>query len=86
MWEPDEVPSESQWMELKNILSEHPAKWMLWEAAPADETLRRLRALGVESVVVNPCGNRPSTGDFLTVMSEIARALERAFQQEPGKP
>jgi len=86
MWEPDEVPSESQWMELKNILSEHPAKWMLWEAAPADETLRRLRALGVESVVVNPCGNRPSTGDFLTVMSENARALERAFQQEPGKP
>jgi zinc transport system substrate-binding protein len=86
MWEPDEVPSESQWSELEGILKDHPAKWMLWEGAPAEKSVERLRALGVESVVFNPCGNRPSVGDFLTVMSENARHLNRIFRQSSAEP
>jgi zinc transport system substrate-binding protein len=79
MWEPEEIPSESQWTELKGILKEHPAKWMIWEGEPAEKTVEQLRALGVESVVFNPCANRPSTGDFLTVMADNARSLHRIF-------
>ena len=80
MWEPDELPSEAQWSELEGILSEHPAKWMIWEGEPAQESSTRLRALGVGSVVVNPCGNRPETGDFLSVMSDNVASLQRAFR------
>jgi zinc transport system substrate-binding protein len=29
MWEPEEVPSESQWSELEGIPKDHPAKWMI---------------------------------------------------------
>ncbi len=79
MWEPEEMPSESQWTELKGILSEHPAKWMIWEDEPAEKTVERLRALGVQSFVFNPCANRPSAGDFLTVMAGNARSLNRIF-------
>jgi zinc transport system substrate-binding protein len=86
MWEPEEVPSEGQWSELEGILRDHPAKWMLWEGEPAEETIERLRALGVESIVVNPCGNRPSKGDFLTVMTENASSLQRIFGQVSGDP
>ena len=82
MWEPDEVPSEAQWVELEEMLKEHPARWMIWEGQPAEKAVGRLRALGVESVVFGPCPNRPSTGDFLTVMTDNARGLDRAFSQD----
>jgi len=86
MWEPDAVPSEGQWNELERILREHPAKWMIWEGEPAEETVERLRALGVESVVFSPCANRPSAGDFLTVMAESAGSLPLIFGQVSGDP
>jgi zinc transport system substrate-binding protein len=86
MWESDEVPSESQWSELEEILADHRAKWMIWEGEPAQESIERLRALGVESVVVNPSANRLSAGDFLTVMLENAGSLDRIFRQSSGEP
>jgi len=82
MWEPDEVPTESQWNQLEGILRDHPAKWMIWEGKPADTTVERLRALGVESVVFTPCANRPPEGDFVTVMTENGRSLQRSFGQD----
>ena len=84
MWEPDEVPSEGQWSELTRILGEHSAKWMLWESEPAQKTVERLRELGVQSAIFNPCANRPSKGDFLTVMTENAGNLRRIFGQVPS--
>ena len=86
MWEPDEVPSESLWNELEGILRDHPAKWMIWEGEPAQESIERLRALGVESVVVNPCANRPAGGDFMTVITENTRSLRLIFGQVSGDP
>jgi zinc transport system substrate-binding protein len=83
-WEPDEVPSEAQWAELGEILSEHPAAWMIWEDEPAQQSIDRLRALGLDSVVVNPCGNRPSTGDFLAVMKKNAESLQLIAGQLSG--
>jgi zinc transport system substrate-binding protein len=75
-WEPDEAPSETQWRELQEILAEHPARWMIWEGAPQPEVVQRLSELGLESVVYDPCANRPSAGDLLTVMGRNAAALE----------
>lgn len=80
MWEPDELPSESQWSELATILAGHPAKWMLWEGEPAEESVARLRALGVESIVFSPCANRPAPDDFLSVMERNLAGLERVFE------
>jgi zinc transport system substrate-binding protein len=86
MWEPDEVPSKRQWNEFEGILRDHPATWMIWEDEPEQETIERLRSLGVESVVVNPGGNRPSAGDFLSVMTGNARSLHVIFGQVSGDP
>lgn len=80
LWEPETVPNKQQWAELERMLSEHRAKWMLWEGEPARESVERLRTLGVGSVVFNPCGNRPATGDFLSVMRDNAGNLERVFR------
>ena len=74
-FEPDQEPSEKQWTQLKYLLREHNAKWMLWEGEPLLETRVQLAGLGVKSVVFDPCGNRPEKGDFLSVMRENAKRL-----------
>ena len=61
------------------ILSEHPARWMLWEAEPLPDTVGRLRELGVASVVFDPAGNRPGEGDYLSVMQANLDRLEAAL-------
>jgi len=81
LWEPDAAPTPQQWRELEGILSEHPARWMIWEAPPAPETASRLRSLGVESIVFDPCANRPATGDFVRVMGGNAKSLEAAYRK-----
>ena len=67
-WEPEELPTEEQWSQLQKILSVHPAQWMLWEAKPDEETVKKLETLGIKSIVFSPCANRPLDGDFLSVM------------------
>lgn len=86
MWEPGEVPSEKQWAKLEEMLREHPAMWMLWEGEPAEDTVARLRALGVTSVVLNPCPNRTATGDFLRVMRNNVDNLEPIFGHKVSDP
>jgi zinc transport system substrate-binding protein len=75
-WEPDEPPDERAWRALEELLAEHPASWMIWEATPAEATVRRLEALGVRSIVYSPCANAPEQGDFLGVMRSNAAAFE----------
>jgi len=79
-WEPDEIPTNEQMLELNRILKEHPAKWMVWEGIPTKKSVERLQAIGVESLVFDPCGNAPNQRDFLSVMRQNIRNLEPAFQ------
>ena len=79
LWEPDTVPDDAQWRELQVILDGHAAGWMLWEGQPLPEAVKRLEALGVRSLVFDPCGNRPEEGDFLSVMRENAAQLRLAL-------
>ncbi len=78
-WEPDQIPSDKQWGELKAILKQHPAKWMIWEGKPVRESVDGLRVLGVGSLVFDPCGNVPDQGDFMTVMRSNVETLREAF-------
>ncbi len=79
LWEPETVPDDKAMEELKGILTTHAAKWMLWEGDPAKGSVAKLDAIGVKSVVFDPCGNVPDGGDFLSVMKANVEALEKAF-------
>ena len=79
LWEPEVVPDEKAMEVLKALLSKHPAKWMIWEGEPARESVAKLEAIGVKSLVFDPCGNVPDSGDFLSVMTANVDALEKAF-------
>ena len=78
-WEPDEVPDEAMVRELEEILEDHPARFMIWEGEPAEESVERLRALGVQSVVFSPCGSVPDSGDYLSTMRTNITGLKLVF-------
>ena len=74
-WEPDVLPGERDWQQLRIRLDRRPARFMLWEAMPLPATIEGLSELRITSVVVSPCGNRPLSGDFMTVMRGNVDAL-----------
>lgn len=75
-WEPDVEPDGKMWSELAHIQDHAAARWMLWEGGPMESTIAALDERGISSVVVSPCANTPAEGDWLTVMTENADALE----------
>ncbi len=79
-WEPEEFPSAEQWTQLKSIIREHPAKWMIWEGTPNPDSVDQLKSMGVNSLVIDPCANIPDQADFLTVMKQNVENLGIAFQ------
>jgi zinc transport system substrate-binding protein len=81
-WEPREIPTHAQMMELNRILREHPAKWMIWEGKPMKESAERLKAIGLDSLVFDPCSNTPDQGDFLSVMLQNFDNLKLAFKKD----
>jgi zinc transport system substrate-binding protein len=78
-WEPDEKPDDGEWLELRRLLRDHPARWMFWEGEPMAETVERLLSMGVGSIVFDPCGNVPEKGDFLATMRRNVENLKKAF-------
>ncbi|MDF1814760.1 MAG: metal ABC transporter substrate-binding protein [Verrucomicrobiales bacterium] len=75
LWEPETVPDDKAINQLKEKLKEHPAKWMIWEGEPAQESVELLSGMGIKSVVVAPCGNRPEEGDWLSTMQDNIQNL-----------
>jgi zinc transport system substrate-binding protein len=53
---------------------------MIWEGEPMKESAERLKAIGVGSLVFDPCGNIPDQGDFISVMRRNGENLKAAFQ------
>jgi len=80
LWEPENVPDDKAMADLNAILAGHRARWMIWEGEPAQESIEKLENVGLKSVVFDPCGNVPNSGDFMTVMKANLEALEKAFQ------
>ena len=79
-WEPDEEISYRQWNELQETLQNHPAQWMIWEGEPMQKSVEKLQDSGINSLVFDPCGNRPDKADFLSVMQANIENLRQAYK------
>ncbi|MDF1859010.1 MAG: metal ABC transporter substrate-binding protein [Verrucomicrobiales bacterium] len=75
-WEPGIVPDSKELASFQETLKSHPARWMIWEGTPKEESVAKLTELGVGSIVFDPCGNRPEEGDWLFVMKQNLAALQ----------
>lgn len=78
-WEPDAVPGDAEWQKLRYVTESLPAQWMIWEQQPVPEIAGRLDAMGIGTLVFDPCANRPRQGDFLDVMQQNVRNLSEAY-------
>ena len=79
-WEPDEVPTVSQWNNLSHILEEHQTKHMLWEGDPLEGTVTKLMSKGIDSVTFRPSASSPEEGNFMTVMQKHIAGLELVYR------
>ncbi len=84
-WEPESFPNDQQWQAFEQLLQNHPAKWMLWEAQPDAKTVEKLQSLGVHSIVFNPAANQPDSGDFLSIMQENVQRLKSINTPNPNQ-
>lgn len=75
LWEPDVVPTDEAIAELKKILENHPAQVLIWEGTPDPASVEKLKAIGLASVVFDPCANVCSAGDWLAVMQANVNGL-----------
>lgn len=80
LWEPDVVPNQAQWAQLQSMRNLHNAKWMIWEGEPAADTTSQLQAIEINSIVFDPCANKPNEGNFLSVMQSNLKNLQSVFQ------
>jgi zinc transport system substrate-binding protein len=74
--EPEQVLSQQDWKDIEAMLAQHPSRWMLWEAPPLEATQAGLVARGVTPLVFDPAGQKPTEGDFITVMTANTERLE----------
>ena len=78
-WEPDQAPGDDAMIALSSKMIRHPAEIMFWESKPLMETADLLETWDVDSVVLDPCGNRPTDGDYLVVMQANVANLRAAL-------
>jgi len=77
--EPDDMPNDQQWQQLRLAQERFPADWMLWEQQPLPEIAHQLDSMGIGIAVFDPCANRPASGDFLSVMQDNLANLQHAY-------
>jgi len=75
-WEWDTQLGEQELAKLKTLIEEHQASWMIWESNPTKDSQARIRQLGLEILVVSPCGNRIGDKDWLQMMHSNVLMLE----------
>lgn len=75
-WEPGVEPSPQDWDSFDDALELHPTNWMLWEGEPGAKNREQLESRGVKPIVLRTAVDRPSEGDFLTLMAGSVAEVE----------
>ena len=81
MWEPDDDPGEAQWKYFQELVQEHKAMWMVWEAKPLSSSAEKLHKMNIMNLVFSPCYAVPQQGDFLSIMQQNIENLADVFEK-----
>ena len=76
-WEPDRMPNADEWRAFDRLLEEFPARWVVWEDEPSPDMVAALDQRGVAALVFEPVANKPTDGDYLSIMQENLARLSR---------
>ena len=78
-WSPTEMPSEDQWSSLEELLTEHPAEFMIWPSEPNPEIAKRLQEMNISSVVYDPTGIANPEENLLVKMKAGTKGLAEVY-------
>lgn len=85
--DPEEMISEEQINEIKELLKNHTAKYLIWESMPLPETVEKLQhETGLESIEFSPCEllsteDKQKNIDYLTVMRNNLNNIKKIWNQ-----
>ena len=79
-WEPGQMPTEKQWMNLQKLLVGKSKALLVWEDEPSVEIAQHMESIGLEFVVIRPAAN---TGK-LDWLSEQQANLKRLQKIAPA--
>ena len=82
-WEPDIELDHDMLHEIGHLKKDRDLKWMVWEREPLPESVKQLEERGIRSVVIDPMGGMPESGDFISGMEQNLTALQRALEEQP---
>ena len=80
-WEPNVIPDDRAWAELKLLVGDHRAQLFIWEGTSAKQSIEKLLGIGIHSAVFDPCSNVPETGNYLSAMNRNFEALSARFSK-----
>ncbi len=72
------IISRKNWFSVKD----HPAKWMIWEGEPVRGTVEKLKLIGVDSLVFDPC---LYFGDAIHNFSSVSNVSQNYRTKWPPK-
>ena len=78
-WEPGEMPSEQQWMNLEKRVAGKSDTLFIWESEPSSEIAKRMADMGLASVVVRPAANTGSK-DWLGEQQANLKRLQNSAE------
>jgi zinc transport system substrate-binding protein len=82
-WEPNTPLDHDMLHEIGHLKKEQNIQFVVWEASPLPESVEQLKERGIESVVIDPMGGMPESGDFLVGMQKNLQALKEAVGETP---
>jgi zinc transport system substrate-binding protein len=77
--EPEITIDQKHRKKIKLFVNQSSAKIMIWEDDPSENNRAITASMGLKNISIKPCMNRPSEGDFLTVMRENVSVLAKAY-------
>ena len=78
-WEPGNPLTHEMMHEIEHLKEDHNPGFLIWEKTPQADSAERLREQGIESIVIDPMGGTPTTGDCRECMRKNHEALRTAF-------
>lgn len=70
-WEPEQMPSASQWDVLSNKITDKSNTLFIWEDQPSEEIASKFVELGITTVVIKPAANRTEKNWFAEQQENI---------------
>jgi zinc transport system substrate-binding protein len=86
--DPEEMPSDEIFAQIKTMQQTHPAKFLVWEGEPLPEIAERFETeLGIESIVFGPAelvaaSDLAAGDDYMAIMRRNIEALAKIYKPD----